>query len=152
MEAAQKTFISSTFWTERIGPAAAIATLKVMERLHSWDIITEAGNNIKRRWQMLADKYELEISQWGIPALAGFTFKSENALAYKTYITQEMLSKGYLAGNSVYTCIEHTPEILDGYFCELDKLFEKIKEFEQGRDVMRELKGPICHSGFKRLN
>ena len=63
-----------------------------------------------------------------------------------------MLSKGYLAGNSVYTCIEHTPEILDGYFCELDKLFEKIKEFEQGRDVMRELKGPICHSGFKRLN
>lgn len=152
MEAAQKTFISSTFWTERIGPAAAVATLKVMERLHSWDIITEIGNDIKRRWQMLADKYELEISQWGIPALAGYTFKSKNALAYKTYITQEMLSKGYLAGNSIYTCIEHTPEILDGYFYELDKLFEKIKEFEQGRDVMRELKGPICHNGFKRLN
>ena len=29
MEAAQKTFIGSTFWTERIGPAAAIASLKV---------------------------------------------------------------------------------------------------------------------------
>ena len=28
MEAAQKTFISSTFWTERIGPSAAIASLK----------------------------------------------------------------------------------------------------------------------------
>ena len=32
MEAAQNTFISSTFWTERIGPSAALKTLDVMER------------------------------------------------------------------------------------------------------------------------
>lgn len=152
MEAAQKTFISSTFWTERIGPAAAVASLKVMERIHSWDIITEIGRSVKQRWQALADRHGLEISQWGIPALAGYTFKSKNALAYKTYITQEMLAKGYLAGNSVYVCIEHTPEILDGYFSELDMLFADIREFEDGRDVMKELKGPVCHSGFKRLN
>lgn len=152
MEAAQKTFISSTFWTERIGPAAAVASLKVMERIHSWDTITEIGRNVKQRWQELADRHGVEISQWGIPALAGYTFKSKNALAYKTYITQEMLAKGYLAGNSVYACIEHTPEILDGYFYELDKLFADIREFEDGRDVMKELKGPVCHSGFKRLN
>ena len=73
-------------------------------------------------------------------------------MAYKTYITQEMLAKGYLAGYSVYACIEHTPEVLDGYFYELDKLFADIREFEDGRDVMKELKGPVCHSGFKRLN
>ena len=152
MEAAQKTFISSTFWTERIGPAAAIASLKVMERIHSWDIITQIGKEIKQRWQTLADKHGVAITQWGIPALAGYTFESKNALAYKTYITQEMLAKGYLAGNSVYACIEHTPEVLDGYFYELDKLFADIREFEDGRDVMKELKGPVCHSGFKRLN
>ena len=132
MEAAQKTFISSTFWTERIGPAAAIASLKVMERIHSWDIITQIGKEIKQRWQTLADKHGVAITQWGIPALAGYTFESKNALAYKTYITQEMLAKGYLAGNSVYACIEHTPEVLDGYFYELDKLFADIREFEDG--------------------
>ena len=27
-----------------------------------------------------------------------------------------------------------------------------IKECEEGRDVMSLLKGPVCHSGFKRLN
>ena len=107
---------------------------------------------IKQRWQTLADKHGVAITQWGIPALAGYTFESKNALAYKTYITQEMLAKGYLAGNSVYACIEHTPEVLDGYFYELDKLFADIREFEDGRDVMKELKGPVCHSGFKRLN
>ena len=31
MEAAQKTFISSTFWTERIGPTAALKTLEIMK-------------------------------------------------------------------------------------------------------------------------
>ncbi len=152
MEAAQKTFISSTFWTERIGPTAAIATLKVMEKIRSWEIITKIGLENKKRWQQLADKYGLSITQWGIPALAGFTFNSENNLAYKTYITQEMLAKGYLAGNSMYTCICHTNDILDGYFHELDKLFADIRDFEDGKDIMKSLKGPVCHAGFKRLN
>lgn len=152
MEAAQSTFISSTFWTERIGPTAALKTLEVMERVKSWDVITHLGTEIGRRWQELADKHCLEIDRWGLPALTGYTFKSENALAYKTLITQEMLSKGYLASNSVYVCTEHTPEIVDGYFDALDPIFATIKECEEGRDVMGLLKGPICHGGFKRLN
>jgi glutamate-1-semialdehyde aminotransferase len=152
MEAAQKTFISSSFWTERIGPTAALSTLKVMERIKSWETITATGVDIKKRWQQLADKHQIPIIQWGIPALAGFSFKSEKNLAYKTYITQEMLSKGYLAGNTIYVCIAHTPEIINGYFYELDKLFSDVREFEDGRDVMQLLKGPVCHAGFKRLN
>lgn len=152
MEAAQKTFISSTFWTERIGPTAAIATLKVMERVKSWETITNTGIEIKKHWQALADKHQLYITQWGLPALTGFSFTSKNNLAYKTYITQEMLGKGYLAGNSIYVCTEHTPEILEGYFNELDLLFANIREFENGKEVMPLLKGPICHGGFKRLN
>lgn len=152
MEAAQSTFISSTFWTERIGPSAALKTLQVMERSKSWDTITRTGLNIRERWQNLADKHELPIDHWGLPALTGFTFKSKNALAYKTLITQEMLTKGYLAGNSVYVCTEHTPNVIDGYFAELDSIFATIKECEEGRDVMSMLKGSICHGGFKRLN
>lgn len=152
MEAAQSTFISSTFWTERIGPTAALKTLEVMERLQSWDTITRTGLQIRQRWQQLADKHGLKIDHWGLPALTGFTVNSPNSLAYKTLITQEMLSKGYLAGNSVYVCIEHTPEVLDGFFEALDPVFGLIRECEDGRDVASLLKGPICHGGFKRLN
>ena len=43
MQSAQDTFISSTFWTERIGPIAGIATLNEMESLNSWEIITSTG-------------------------------------------------------------------------------------------------------------
>jgi glutamate-1-semialdehyde 2,1-aminomutase len=152
MEAAQTTFISSTFWTERIGPTAALATLKVMEQIKSWETITQTGLNIRQGWQKLADKHGLKINHWGLAALTGFTFQSKNALAYKTLITQEMLAKGYLAGSSVYVCIDHTPEVVEGFFEALDPILELIKQCEEGRDVMSSLKGPVCHDGFKRLN
>ena len=152
MEAAQSTFISSTFWTERIGPTAALKTLEVMERERSWEKITSTGLDIRRRWQQMADKHGLSIEHWGLPALTGFTIKSEQSLAYKTLITQEMLNKGYLAGNSVYVCTEHKPEVLDGYFDSLDSAFELVSQCERGRDIKPLLSGPVCHAGFKRLN
>ncbi len=152
MQATQKTFISSTFWTERIGPTAALKTLEVMEREKSWERITQIGSNISNQWQSLADKHELSISTWGLSSLSGYTFNTPNALSYKTLITQEMLKKGYLATNCVYACTEHKQELVDRYFAELDPIFATIKQCENGLDVGSLLEGPLCHSGFKRLN
>jgi glutamate-1-semialdehyde 2,1-aminomutase len=153
MQAAQSTFISSTFWTERIGPSAALKTLEVTDRLRSWEVITQIGRQVGARWQTLADAHGITIEHWGLPALTGFTIRSENALAFKTLITQEMLAKGFLAGNSVYVCIAHAPDVVDAYFAALDAVFALIKKCEDGReDVARLLKGPVCHAGFKRLN
>jgi glutamate-1-semialdehyde 2,1-aminomutase len=152
MEEAQSTFISSTFWTERIGPTAALKTLEVMDRLKSWDVITQIGLSVRDRWTCLADKYELGIQHWGLPALTGFSFTSENNLSYKTLLTQEMLGKGYLASNSLYVCTEHSEQIVNGYFEALDSVFNLIKECEDGRNVQSLLNGPVCHAGFKRLN
>lgn len=152
MQAAQSTFISSTFWTERIGPTAALKTLEVMDRLKSWEKITATGRDITARWIKLAEHHGLAITTSGIPAFTGFSFDSPHALAYKTLITQEMLAKGYLATTSVYACTEHTSEVLEGYFAALDPIFATLRQCEDGMDVMRLLKGPVCHSGFKRLN
>ena len=104
---AQESFISSTFWTERIGPTAALATLKEMERMKSWEIITKTGKKIKKEWQELANKYNLKISIEGLDSLASFKFNSDLNLLYKTYITQEMLKKKILASNSIYSCVHH---------------------------------------------
>jgi len=152
MEAAQTTFISSTFWTERIGPTAALATLDVMSRTESWSQITKTGEAITQRWCDLAKKHELKITTGGLPSLTNFTFESPNALAYKTLITQEMLGQGFLASNSVYVCTEHTQDVVDEYFTLLNPIFRTIRQCEDGKDVMSLLNGPICDSGFKRLN
>ena len=152
MEAAQTSFISSTFWTERIGPSAAIKTLEVMERLQSWNYITETGLQIRQKWQNLADTHGLKIEHWGLPALTGYSFASDKNLEYKTLVTQEMLKKGYLASNSVYVSIAHTADVIEGYFEALASIFSLIQECENGRDVNSLLEGPVCHGGFKRLN
>lgn len=152
MQSAQSTFISSTFWTERIGPAAALKTLEVMGRIKSWDKITSTGELIADRWIGLARECELQIEVSGIPAISSFSFISEKANLYKTYLTQEMMAKGFLASNLIYVSTAHTPEIVDEYFHFLKPIFKTIKECSEGRDVLDLLKAPVCHSSFKRLN
>ena len=153
MNYAQSTFISSTFWTERIGSAAALKTLERMEDIESWRIITEQGKKVKALWKKLADNNGLAIDQQGLPALCSFSFQSNNHLEYRTYLTQAMLEKGYLASTGFYLSIMHTDDILDNYSNALDPIFKTIKQCEDEKeDIMNLLKGPVCHSGFKRLN
>lgn len=153
MEAAQNTFISSTFWTERIGPAAALKTLEVMEREKPWNYISEMGKYVKSQWEHLAKTNGLDINLFGIPALAGFSFSSGDALKYKTLITQELLKKGYLASTVLYSATVHSKEIIDNYLGELNDIFNILQKCESKVLSIDELlEGPVCHGGFKRLN
>ena len=152
MKVAQDTFISSTFWTERIGPTAALKTLEIMEREKSWEKITVIGQSIAIKWKALAEKYQIPISIGGLPALVNFSMQLPNWVKYKTLITQEMLKEGYLAANSVYVCTEHNESIINSYFEQLDKIFSTIRDCEDGKNIDSLLEGPVCHLGFKRLN
>jgi glutamate-1-semialdehyde aminotransferase len=153
MEAAQKTFISSTFWTERIGPTAALAALKVMKEIKSWEIITEIGNKVRNGCQELANSYGLKINLAGIPALSTYSFESADAIKYKTLITQEMLKKGFLASTNFYACTKHTDQYIQSYFNGLDDIYRMISNCEKGlNNIDKLLEGPVCHNGFARLN
>lgn len=153
MQAAQNTFISSTFWTERIGPAAALATLDVMEETKSWEVITKRGELIGAFWKKMAKKYKLSIKVYGLPALISFAITSDKWLEYRTYIAQEMLKKNILATSAVYVTIPHEPSVMERYFTEIEPVFETISRCEQGElDIAELLDGPVSHTTFKRLN
>jgi len=153
MDVAQSTFISSTFWTERIGPTAALKTLEVMEKTKSWELITNIGKSIGQKWKDLGDKHQLLIKVNGLPSMIGFSIQSEDWLKYKTYITQEMLKNGILASNVIYVCTEHGQVEVDNYFEILNQIFKTIS-FCENSDLPIDslLDGPVCHGGFKRLN
>lgn len=153
MRAAQTTFISSTFWTERIGPIAALKTLDIMERESSWQMISNAGTKLSRGWEDIAKGHGVVIELNGISALPGFSFESPNHLKYKTLMTQEMLKKGYLATTSCYLSIAHTDKLISRYLEELDPVFQLIADCEADRESIDDLlESPVCHSGFTRLN
>jgi glutamate-1-semialdehyde 2,1-aminomutase len=152
MEEAQSSFISSTFWTERIGPAAALKTLEVMERIKSWEIITGIGLDIQARWMQIAKKHNVKINISGLPALSTFSIPGTKMGEYKTLITQEMLKRNILAANSVYVCTEHSEAALEDYFSALDDVFVLIEKCENGLDPTSLLDGPVAHNSFLRLN
>ncbi len=152
MQSAQSTFISSTFWTERIGSVAGVSTLDVMEKEESWEKITRIGKYFQEKLAKLASEYELPLVINGLDALTTFGFNCTNALAYKSFLTQEMLKHNFLTGSLFYPSICHTTEIVDDFLSTLEPIFSAIKDCEQGRDISSLLEGPPCHDGFKRLN
>lgn len=153
MSFAEDSFVSSTFWTERIGFSAAIATLKIMDIERPWDIVTTLGAKVQENWVEMARKCNLNISVNGIPGLSSFTFNHENHLKYKTYITQEMLKQSILASNVFYPSAAHTDEDIDSYLYELKIIFDRIADFESGIcDVDKYLEFGVAESGFGRLN
>ena len=152
MDEALKTFISSTFWTERIGFVAGVKTLAIMEETRSWEKITSIGKSVKKIWRDISKKHDVKLDISGIDAMPGFKFLGESAQQYKTLLTQEMLKNGFLAGSSFYACIAHNEDVLDRYKLKLDQVFELIANCENGYDVEKLLKGTISKNGISRLN
>jgi glutamate-1-semialdehyde 2,1-aminomutase len=151
MDAAQESFISSTYWTERIGPAASITTIEKMKKLNVPAHLCKIGNLIKKGWQEIADRHKVKISIVGIAPLPTFNFEYDNALELQTLFTQEMLKRGYLASRYVYVSYCHTEEKLADYFRKVDEVFGIIAGALKAKNVMSKIKGPVAHSGFKRL-
>ncbi len=153
MSAAQDTFISSTFYTERIGFAASLKNIEVYEKNKVWEKQILLGKRIKDGWKVLAEKYEIPIEIGGIDPLAHFSFEVNNFLPYKTFITQEMLKRGYLASNAFYTSMAHDEKIVDDYLQNLDEVFAVIgTTIRENKSIEKYLEGPVCQSGFQRLN
>jgi len=153
MDTTQMSFISSTYFTERTGFVAGLATLDQMEELRSWELISKIGQNFKSKLTNLARKYNLPFKVTGMDALVTFNLEDEKYLAYKTFFTQEMLKRNYLASNSFYPSICHKEEEVIEFFHNAEKVFEKISTIRLRKEnIENYLDGDVCHSGFKRLN
>jgi len=151
MDAAQDTFISSTYWTERIGPAAALATIKKLRQKKVPLHLGKTGKEIQAGWKRLAGKHKLGISVSGIYPLGHFDFKDPAPEVLKTLFTQLMLDRGFLAGNSFYSSYAHTKGHVKRYLEAVDESFAFIKHVLAKGNPERYLKGPVCQSTFARL-
>ena len=151
MEATQDTFISSTYWTERIGPTAAIAAIKKMKKYNVAGHLIKIGGKIQKGWKFLSDKHHLNIEISAMPSLCHFSLKGEDALVQKTLLTQLMLEKGFLATTSFYASYAHTENIIGAYLEALEEALAFLSKAVDQGNVQEHLKGPVCHSGFARL-
>jgi len=151
MEGAHTSFISSTYWTEGIGPVAALATLKKMNTTDVVSHIEKVGEKIKSAWERLGEKYGLSVKTSGYPCLAKFSFQNTESEKLRTIYTQMMLKRGFLAGLSIYPTLAHTPEIVSLYVEAIEYVFHDIAKALKNGSIDTLIEGEIAQGGFARL-
>jgi glutamate-1-semialdehyde 2,1-aminomutase len=151
MKSAEATFISSTFWSERIGPAAALASLAAMEAEEAPRRVHAIGLEVRTGWEQAAAIAGLEIAISGLPALSTYSVTGYDGPEVKTFIVERMLEKGYLAPPAFYASLAHTREIVQTYLSDLADVFQALAAIDPD-DLLRFLPDGVAQSGFVRMN
>jgi len=147
MQAAQSTFISSTNWTDRVGPTAALATLKKYQETRTDEHIISIGNKTQQIWQDAASKTGLQIDVTGLPTLSAFGFKSNQSMDLNTRFVVEMLQRGFLGFRQFKPSLAHGDAELGKYKDAVVEVFEILSQLPEDHILNSE----TAHTSFKRL-
>lgn len=151
MESAQNSFISSTYFTEAIGFAAAIATVKKHIKYDVGNHLIKIGKKVQKGWLEKAESASLKIDIGGIPPLSHFCIKSDEFNVLKALFIQLMLEKGFLASNLFYSMWAHSEEHVDQYLSAVGDSFSTLASWKNEGKLTSHLKGAPSTNGFKRL-
>ena len=151
MQAAQSTFIRSTNWTERIGPVAALATIRKYRRENVAEHLIRIGNLVATGWRQAAEKTGLKLHTDGLPSLTHFSLEYEDESTLTTLFTQIMLEKGHLAWNQFKPSFAHREHHVEEYLVAVTDTFAILAEAIKRGDAASRLRGPVARRGFYRL-
>ncbi len=150
MESAQSTFISSTFWSERIGPAAALATLRVMAEEDAPTRVHDIGLAVRTSWEASAEGVGALLTVSGLPALNTFSLDGYDPAEVKTFFAMKLLQKGFLASTALYASLAHTQEVLASFSEPWEETLAELVSIGS-EDLRSALPHGSAQSGFQRL-
>ncbi len=151
MKYAQDTFISSTFWTERVGYVAAIATIEKFVKNKVHNHLIKMGKEVNKIWTKAAIKADINISIDGLEPLTHINFLEDDASKIQTIYTQEMLKRGFLTGSSVYTSYAYDKVAIKKFNKAINDVFMILKIAKESGRIDNFIDSEEKHSGFKRL-
>jgi glutamate-1-semialdehyde aminotransferase len=118
MTAAQKLFISSTFFPNSDGYVAALKTIEILERDNVLDKIWEKGGRFLKKVQSIISKYDVGAELSGVAPMFFITFKKDKAQTHRArrddFYTQ-LIRRGifFTPHHHGYICYRHTEQDLD---------------------------------------
>ena len=151
MQAAQESFISSTYWTEGVGPVAALATIRKMQRIDVPTYVAAIGNRFRNGIKEIAARHKVPLTISWHPCITHIDFDHPDALALQTLLTVRMLDHGILAGAGFSATMAHTQQHVDRYLAAAEEIFVELADAIRQGDVAARIGGPVHHTGFKRL-
>jgi glutamate-1-semialdehyde aminotransferase len=151
MRGAHTSFISSSYWTESVGPAAALATLRKMKEADVVEHVGRIGGILRETLEATARRHGLAIEVHGYPCVPVFSFQHDQGQELRTLYTQLMLRRGFLAGPLIYVTLAHTEAMVERFAEALEPVFAELADSLARGDVAKRLAGPVAHTGFRRL-
>ncbi len=154
MDAAQTSFISSTYWTEAVGPTAALATIRKLQEVNIAAHTKHIGGSMRDGWHALGEKFGVPAKATGHSALLHLNFDTEQAAALGTLFTARMIERGYLCGSGFYPSFAHKEYHVANCLAAAEAVFAEIADAIKLGDVLHRLQTlgvPVRHTGFARL-
>jgi len=151
MEAASRSFVSSTYWTDRVGPAAALATIDKLQRTKAPDHLAETGSRMRAGWEAAARRQGLKIATRGLAPMPTLQIEDgDDPKALATLYTQSMLEHGFLASSAFYATLAHETHHLDAALDATEQAFAALRSAIDADAVHTRLRGPVAIAGPRR--
>lgn len=153
MQAAQESFISSAYWTEGVGPAAAVASIKKMMRIDVPSHLRQVGGAVLAGWDEAGKRHKVPVKVGARPELAYFAFDlpAPDAAAAGTFFTARMLKRGFLASTYFNGMLAHEMRHVNAYLAAANEVFGELAKAISAGSVKEQIGGPVKHGGFARL-
>ena len=154
MEPAARMFISSAYWDDNIGVAAALATLKELQRRDAVGHFERLGASFKERINRVAREVGLEAECTGVAAHPGIHIKVEDPQTTRTVNTlfiQENARRGVILPPGFFFNCAHDDEALDITEEAVRGSFAVIKEGLENNRLSELLEVPPQDDLFRRL-
>jgi glutamate-1-semialdehyde 2,1-aminomutase len=153
MEAATGSFISSSYWTDGLGPAATLACLEKMRALEVQPQIWRLGEFLQQRLRETAARHpSLELKIAGMPCAPSLAIQlGELSAAAKAVCIRRMLSRGFLFSTQLYVMWPHTEAMVNSMIAALDESLAEVARLHAEERLLAEA-GPLpASTGFARL-
>ncbi|WP_414660622.1 aminotransferase class III-fold pyridoxal phosphate-dependent enzyme [Horticoccus sp. 23ND18S-11] len=153
MQAADGSFISSSYWTDGVGPAAALAVLAKMIRLNVHDTIWARGGALQTALRTLASRHAAcRLTVGGMPATPTMTFGlgADTPLAQALYV-RKMRERGFLVASYYYVMLAHDEAKVQSMLAAADESMGEIATLITNGQLADEAGVPRGERGFARL-
>lgn len=153
MDAANASFISSSYWTDGVGSAAALACVRKMQRRGVQGYAWSLGERLQARLREIAQRHPiLKLSIGGQPAAPSLAFGlGADAPAAKALYLRRMLARGWISSTQLYVMGAHDEALVESFTSALDEVMASVaKDFNDGT-LAREAGAVQAQTGFTRL-
>lgn len=142
MDAANGSFISSSYWTDGVGTAASLACIRKMQREGVQQQVWQLGERLQSGLREVAARHpDLQVKVGGMPCAPSLAFANPAA---KPLMIRHMLQRGFLMSSQLYANWSHTEAMLDDMLAALDESLAIVAQTPLDT-------APAQQQGFARL-